>query len=198
MRLTVNTDYKVLRDATVPYAEKAFTFHRRLAEQLDGLLLLGRVEPSWPMHFARLIPSRSCPSVVRTLRGRSAPAPRLVTDSGFWRSLDDVDCVWLLGAALFSIAFLTVAACEKSCVLGARQDLPRYVASHHPRAARSALALLIEGAGGCSPAGIRSSWSGRTSSGGIAMPATLGVYVSLVDEPDIEDAVRDPATTRAS
>ena len=44
MRLAVYTDYKYRRDDMGVYAEKAFTlFIARLADELDGLVLLGRV-----------------------------------------------------------------------------------------------------------------------------------------------------------
>ena len=51
----------------------------------------------------------------------------------FWRSLDDVDAVWLLGPHLLAIGFAVLAAVRgKKVFLGVRQDLPRYVESRHP------------------------------------------------------------------
>jgi glycosyltransferase involved in cell wall biosynthesis len=51
----------------------------------------------------------------------------------FWRSLDDVDAVWLLGPHLLAIGFAVLAALRRKKVfLGVRQDLPRYVESRHP------------------------------------------------------------------
>ncbi len=51
----------------------------------------------------------------------------------FWRSLDDVDAVWLLGPHLLAIGFAVLAALRgKKVFLGVRQDLPRYVESRHP------------------------------------------------------------------
>jgi glycosyltransferase involved in cell wall biosynthesis len=195
MRLAVYTDYKYRCDASGVYAEKAFTlFIARLAEQLDGLVLLGRVDPKpgrWhyrlpesisfvPLPWYRTLarPLRAAPAMLRSIRR-------------FWRALDDVDVVWLLGPHLLSIAFLIVAALRrKRVVLGARQDLPRYVASRHPRRrSLRALAVTLEGA-----------WRVLARRYPIIVVgpdlerryrhaiAALGIYVSLVDESAIEDA----------
>jgi glycosyltransferase involved in cell wall biosynthesis len=195
MRLAVYTDYKYRCDATGVYAEKAFTlFIARLAEQLDGLVLLGRVDPKpgrWhyrlpesisfvPLPWYRTLarPLRAVPAMLRSIRR-------------FWRALDDVDGVWLLGPHLLSIAFLTVAAVRrKRVVLGARQDLPRYVASRHPhRRSLRALALLLEGAWRVlarrHPIVVVGPDLERRYRRAIAV---LGIYVSLVDESAIEDA----------
>ena len=195
MRLAVYTDYKYRSDATGVYAEKAFTlFIARLAEQLDGVVLLGRVDPKpgrWhyrlpesisfvPLPWYRTLarPLRAVPAMLRSIRR-------------FWRALDDVDVVWLLGPHLLSIAFLAVAVVRrKRVVLGARQDLPRYVSSRHPRRrSLRALALLLEGA-----------WRVLARRHPIIVVgpdlerryrhaiAALGIYVSLVDESAIEHA----------
>jgi glycosyltransferase involved in cell wall biosynthesis len=195
MRLAVYTDYKYRCDATGVYAEKAFTlFIARLAEQLDELVLLGRVDPELGQWHYRLPDSISFVPLpwYRTLARPLRAAPAMLRSiRRFWRSLDDVDAVWLLGPHLLSIAFLTVAALRrKPVVLGARQDLPRYVASRHPRRrSLRALALLLEGA-----------WRVLARRHPIIVVgpdlerryrhavAALGIYVSLVDESAIEDA----------
>lgn len=52
----------------------------------------------------------------------------------FWRSLSDLDCVWLLGPHPLGIAFAFLALLRgRRVVLGVRQDLPEYVRNRHPR-----------------------------------------------------------------
>ena len=195
MRLAVYTDYKYRRDDMGVYAEKAFTlFIARLADELDGLVLLGRVDPEPGQWHYRLPDSISFVPLpwYRTLARPLSAAPAMVRSiRRFWRSLDDVDAVWLLGPHLLSIAFLTVAVLRRRrVVLGARQDLPRYVASRHPRRrSLRALAVLLEGA-----------WRVLARRHPIVVVgpdlerryrhaiAALGIYVSLVDESAIEDA----------
>jgi glycosyltransferase involved in cell wall biosynthesis len=195
MRLAVYTDYKYRRDDMGVYAEKAFTlFIARLAEKVDGLVLLGRVDPepgkwhyrlpdsisfvSLPWYHSLAKPLRTAPAMLRSMRR-------------FWRALDDVDGVWLLGPHLLSIAFLALAALRrKSVVLGARQDLPRYVASRHPRRRTlRGLALLLEGVWRMLarryPVIVVGPDLERRYRRAIA---ALGIYVSLVDERVIEDA----------
>jgi glycosyltransferase involved in cell wall biosynthesis len=200
MRLAVYTDYKYRRDATGVYAEKAFTlFIARLAEELDGLVLLGRVDPRpgrWHYRLPRsvsFVPLAWYPTLARPLRA----APGMVRSiRRFWRALDDVDAVWLLGPHLLSIVFAVVAILRrKRVVLGARQDLPRYVASRHPnRRLLRAVALMLEGV-----------WRMLARRHPIIVVgpdlehryrrtrAALGIYVSLVEERAIEDAARERA-----
>jgi glycosyltransferase involved in cell wall biosynthesis len=193
MRFAVYTDYKYRRDPTGVYAEKAFTlFLARLADELDGLVLLGRLDPRPGQWHYRLPPSLSFvplpwyPSLARPL----AAAPAMLRSiRRFWRTLDDVDGVWLLGPHLLSLAFLLIAVVRrKRVLLGARQDLPRYVANRHPdRRTLQIAALILEGA-----------WRllARRHSIIVVGPdlerryrrarAVLGVYVSLIEERAIE------------
>jgi glycosyltransferase involved in cell wall biosynthesis len=193
MRFAVYTDYKYRRDPTGVYAEKAFTlFLARLADELDGLVLLGRLDPRPGKWHYRLpaslsfVPLPWYPSLTRPLT--VAPA-MLRSIRRFWRALDDVDGVWLLGPHLLSLVFLLVAVARRRRVLlGARQDLPRYVANRHPgRRTLQVAALILEGA-----------WRllARRHSIIVVGPdlerryrrarAVLGVYVSLIEERAIE------------
>jgi glycosyltransferase involved in cell wall biosynthesis len=196
MRVAVYTDYKYRRDAGGVYAEKAFSlFLARLANELDGLVLLGRLDPRpgrwhYPLPASiSFVPLPWYPSLAKPLK--AAPA-MLRSIRRFWRVLDHVDCVWLLGPYFLSIAFVAIAILRrKRVVLGVRQDLPRYVASRHPgrRTLRSA-ALLLEGAWRMlalrhsvivvGPDLERRYRHGR---------AVLGVYVSLIDEQEIKGAL---------
>jgi glycosyltransferase involved in cell wall biosynthesis len=193
MRFAVYTDYKYRHDSTGVYAEKAFTlFLARLADELDGLVLLGRLDPRPGTWHYRLpsalsfVPLPWYPSLARPLT--AAPA-MLRSIRRFWRALDDVDGVWLLGPHLLSLVFLLIAVVRrKPVLLGARQDLPRYVANRHPnRRTLKAAALILEGA-----------WRllARRHSIIVVGPdlerryrrarAVLAVYVSLIEERAIE------------
>src|SRR5207302_10947093 len=63
-----------------------------------------------------------------------AVARSLVVSLGrFWRLLDEVDTVWVLGPYPHSVALaLVVIARRRRLVLGARQDMPAYVRSRRP------------------------------------------------------------------
>jgi glycosyltransferase involved in cell wall biosynthesis len=200
MRFAVYTDYKYRRDPTGVYAEKAFTlFLARLAEELDGLVLLGRLDPRPGQWHYRLAPSLSFvplpwyPSLANPLR--AVPA-MLRSIRRFWRALDDVDGVWLLGPHLLSLAFVLVAiARRKRVFLGARQDLPRYVANRHPdRRTFQVVAQVLEGA-----------WRllARRHSIIVVGPdlerryrrarTVLGIYVSLVGQEAIDSSRTEAA-----
>ncbi len=137
MRLLVYTDYVYSRDVdgTVS-AERAF------ARFLDGLAghmevaVIGRLQPgagrahyvlsaiasfvALPHYLSLARPWSALPAMVRSLRI-------------FWRALEDVDAVWVLGPTPLTLAFAVLArARRRQIFLGVRQDLPRYVRSRHP------------------------------------------------------------------
>ena len=193
MRFAVYTDYKYRRDPRGVYAEKAFTlFLARLADELDCLVLLGRLDPrpgQWhyrlPSSFS-FVPLPWYPTLARPLTA----VPAMLRSIGrFWRVLDDVDGVWLLGPHLLSLAFVLIAVVRrKRVVLGARQDLPRYVANRHPdRRALQVVALVLEGAWRllarrCSIIVVGPDLERRYR----RARAVLGVYISLIEERAIE------------
>lgn len=151
MRLAVYTDYAYHRSGGRVYAERAFAiFLGRLRESVDRLVVLGRLSPPtgkarYPLGDAELIelpfypklsePLRAAPALVRSLRP-------------FWRAIDDVDCVWVLGPHVLAIGFALLAvARRKRVILGVRQDLPAYVRNRHPRRpGLRAFAFVLEGA----------------------------------------------------
>jgi glycosyltransferase involved in cell wall biosynthesis len=137
VRLGVYTDYHYWREGDSYYAERAFfTFITSLRPLMDRIVLFGRVNPRPGRSHYRVpddidfvelphYPSLAHPLAV--LRGMAGSLRR------FWRSLDDVDAVWLLGPHLLAIGFAVLAALRgKKVFLGVRQDLPRYVESRHP------------------------------------------------------------------
>ena len=133
------------------YAERAFAmFVARLGERIDRLVLLGREDPEPGRSHYRL-PVRTefvalpyYPSLAKPVSGAPAMARSLGT---FWRVLDDVDAVWLLGPSPLTVAFAVLARVRgRAVVLGVRQDLPRYARSRHPRRpAMLAAATVLEG-----------------------------------------------------
>jgi glycosyltransferase involved in cell wall biosynthesis len=65
----------------------------------------------------------------------------------FWRVLDDVDVVWLLGPHPSCFVLAALAALRgRRVVLGVRQDLPAYTRNRHPdRRSLQWMALALEG-----------------------------------------------------
>lgn len=152
MRLAVYTDYAYHRLGGEVRAERAFAiFLAGLANEFDRLVLIGRLSPDgararYPVGArAELVPLPFYASLARPWRALPAFARSLIA---FWRGLDEVDCVWLLGPHPLAICFALLAtARRRRVVLGVRQDLPAYVRNRHPgRFGLLAAALALEGA----------------------------------------------------
>jgi glycosyltransferase involved in cell wall biosynthesis len=137
VRLAVYTDYVYRRADGAVYAERAFAlFLARLGEQLDRLVIVGRLDPRPGVSHYRLpddvefVPLPHYPSLVDARRSVPAMARSL---GRFWRVLGGVDGAWLLGPYALSIMFALLAALRgRRIALGVRQDTPRYVRSRHP------------------------------------------------------------------
>lgn len=152
MRLGVYTDYAYRREGEAVYAQRAFAvFLAEVAAWFDDALLVGRLEPEAGRSHYRLppalcfVPLPHYPSLTRPLASIPAAARSI---RRFWRVLDQVDVVWLLGPQGLAVPFLLLALLRRRrAVLGVRQDLPRYVRSRHPgRLWIHVAALLLEGA----------------------------------------------------
>ena len=148
------------------YADRALViFLAAVAAGLERMVLLGQLDPQLPrahyrvpdgVEFGRCRAIRACsagavPAMLRSLRR-------------FWRLLDDVDGVWLLGPHPLGLAFaLIVGLRRRRVALGVRQDFPVYVRTRHPgRRGVQALAELLERAPGAFwPAAARPWWSAR-------------------------------------
>jgi glycosyltransferase involved in cell wall biosynthesis len=118
---------------------------------VDRLVLVGRLDPRpgrWHyripegVEFAPLphYPALSQPLVAA--RGMAGSLRR------FWRALDEVDAVWLLGPHPLALAFAALAAARRRrVVLGVRQHLPAYARKRHPgKRGILAAALVLEAA----------------------------------------------------
>jgi glycosyltransferase involved in cell wall biosynthesis len=150
VRLLVYGDYAYHLEEGELSAEVSFAlFAARLRGEFERLVMIGRESPS-----AELTPypcgdgvelvalpyydSLANPVSVAVAAGRSL--------TRFWRTLRDVDVVWLLGPHPLAVAFVLLSAARgKRVVLGIRQDLPAYVRNRRPgRRAMSAAASLLE------------------------------------------------------
>jgi len=151
LRLGVYTDYAYeLIDGEV-YAERAFAlFLARLRSEFAGLTVIGRIRPvsegkaRYPLGTGvAVLPLPFYASLANPLRTLGPLARSLRV---FWRGLDELDAVWLLGPHPLAIAFALMAlARRKRVVLGVRQDLPAYAKSRHPgRPAMAAIARVLE------------------------------------------------------
>lgn len=139
MRLAVYTDYSYKQDAAGVSGERAFVrFMTSLRPFVDRLVLVGRLDASpgrshYPLgegvEFMGLPYYESLTRPLEVLRSLGGSMRR------FWRLLDEVDTVWLLGPYAHAVGFALLALVRgRRVVLGVRQDLPRYVRSRHPGA----------------------------------------------------------------
>lgn len=137
MRLAVYTDYEYRSDGTRRYGQRAFVvFLEALRERVEELVLVGRLDPKpgsshYPLHEdTELVGLPHYESLGHPL---AVARSLLVSVKLFWRLLDEVDTVWVLGPYPHSVllALLTIAR-RRRLVLGVRQDMPLYVRSRRP------------------------------------------------------------------
>ena len=138
MRLGVYTDYSYTSEDGAVYAERAFIlFLAELAQHVDGVVLLGRLDPSpgrshYPVpasiEFVALPHYRSAANPFGVARAAAGSVRR------FWAALRAVDAVWLLGPNPLALVFAALARLRGArIVLGVRQDLREYARRRHPR-----------------------------------------------------------------
>jgi glycosyltransferase involved in cell wall biosynthesis len=140
LRLGVYTDYTYHRDSAGVSGERAFVrFMTGLRPLVARLVLIGRLDPTpgrshYPLEpgveflglpYYTSLTRRPIKAIVSL--GRSAVR--------FWRLLDELDTVWLLGPYIHTIGFALIALVRRrTVVLGVRQDFPIYARSRHPGA----------------------------------------------------------------
>ena len=137
MRLAVYTDYVYRQDGGAVYAERAFAlFVARLADHLDGITIVGRLDPRPGRSHYRLpdgIEFVPLPHYTSVVDLRSSLPAMLRSVAVFWRVVGRVDGAWLLGPNLLSMSFAVVTALRgRRVALGVRQDTPTYVRTRHP------------------------------------------------------------------
>jgi glycosyltransferase involved in cell wall biosynthesis len=150
VRLAVYNDYRYWRVDGKIRTERAFiAFLGGIADQVDRLVLPGRLDPGPDdeglAHYElpagiEFVPLPWYESLVdpRTaIRGLSASL------KAFWRVLDEVDAVWLLGPHPLCFPYAAMAALRrKRIALGVRQDMPTYARTRHP--GRRSIHLLAD------------------------------------------------------
>jgi len=137
VRLGVYTDYSYARANGTLHAEQSFSiFLAGLATRVERLVLIGRLNPE--LERARY-PLPAAAEFVALPYYASLARPWNVAWSiggslrRFWRTLDGIDAVWLMGPHPLSLAFVLLARVRgRKVFLGVRQDLPVYVRRRHP------------------------------------------------------------------
>ena len=148
MRVAVYTDYTYQRRGGRIFGDRAFAvFLDQLRPHLSGLTLVGRLRPGddqarYPVGDD--VELLELPYYERLSRP-FAVLPALARSLGlFWRSLPEVDAVWVLGPHPLATAFAILAKLRrKRVILGVRQDMQAYVSSRHPRRWDLRLAALV-------------------------------------------------------
>jgi glycosyltransferase involved in cell wall biosynthesis len=138
VRLCVYADYPYQRLPEGISASLSFAvFINEVANRLGGVVLMGRLDPSVStmrhpvVPHSRFVALPYYESLTRPLAVLRAIAGSL---RRCWRTLDEVDCVWLFGPHPFAIAFAAIAALRgKRVILGVRQNWPVYIRKRHPR-----------------------------------------------------------------
>jgi glycosyltransferase involved in cell wall biosynthesis len=137
VRLAVYTDYEYCSDGVQRYGQRAFVVYlEALRQHVEQLVLVGRFDPRpgsshYPLHEdTELVGLPHYESLGRPWLVARSLAISLVR---FWRLLDQVDTVWVLGPYPHSILLaLLTALRRRTLVLGVRQDMPVYVRSRRP------------------------------------------------------------------
>ncbi|MGH3262531.1 MAG: hypothetical protein ACRDNS_11080, partial [Trebonia sp.] len=150
MRLAVYTDYPYHRIDGAVYAERAFAvFLAALAEEVGGLKVIGRLDPT-PTHGRYPLGESVSLVGLPHYQRLSDPGPAIRGMAGaitrFWRAMDDIDCIWILGPHPLAFAFALLARIRgKPVVLGVRQQSPEYIRHRHPgRRAFLAAAIAMQ------------------------------------------------------
>lgn len=150
-RLGVYTDYKYSLSGGRPYAERAFAiFMAELARRLGGVKVIGKLDPEGVPRYAlgdevEFVALPHYPSLSHTWPAIRAMVGSLIP---FWRALDDLDCIWILGPHPLAFPFALFARLRgRRVFLGVRQDSVAYMRSRHPNSRVSiAIARAMDGA----------------------------------------------------
>lgn len=135
--MAVHTDYVYRQQDGAVFADRAFViFLARIAQSTEKMVIAGRLDPEPGRSHYELAPEiefLALPHYKSLLNPLSVLGAVLGSLRRFWRALDDVDVVWLLGPYLTSLVFYVLAVARgKTVVLGVRQDLPEYARRRHP------------------------------------------------------------------
>jgi len=119
------------------YAERAFAlFLAALAGRVQRLVVVGRLRPDGGSARYRLPEGTdfiALPYYERLAQPVTASVAMARSLRAFWRGLDDVDAVWLLGPHPLALIFALIAGLRRRrLILGVRQDLVAYMGSRYP------------------------------------------------------------------
>jgi glycosyltransferase involved in cell wall biosynthesis len=137
VRVAVYTDHLFWRRDGELYSDRSFPgFLGRLEPLVGSLVFLARVDPT-PGAAQHRMPAGTEIVEMPFVGSLSNPLhlARMMAGSvrRFWKVLDRVDAVFLVGSYLVSFVFAAMAAVRgKRVVLGVRQDLPQYARGRHP------------------------------------------------------------------
>ena len=137
LRLGVFTDHLFWRTGDRIYSDRAFPiFVAGMAGMFERLVIIARVHPDPGRSHYELAPGvelEPLPWVENMSRVKDILSMTARSLRRFWRALDDVDVVWLVGSYAVSLPFALMAAARgKRVAFGIRQDLPRYARGRHP------------------------------------------------------------------
>lgn len=195
LRIGVYTDYAYHQLDGTLYAQRAFAiFLNELANHFRQLTLIGRLDPEPGRARYRL--SSQIGFVPLPFYGRLNHLGAVAKAAGrailsFWRALDDLDAVWLLGPHPFAFIFFVLATLRgRKVVLGVRQDSVSYMRSRHPgKRAYLMIARLMEWGfiqlGRIAP--VVAVGPDIASRYGRSARAVLPIAVSLVKAEDLRD-----------
>jgi glycosyltransferase involved in cell wall biosynthesis len=137
LRLGVYADFSYRVDGDSVYAELPFSrFIEGLAPHCERLVVIGRLDPS-PGRFPYLLRAAQFVALPHYSSGADLGAVLRAVPASirrFWRALDDLDVVWVLGpnppqALLFA---LLGRLRRRRVVLGVRQNLPELIRHRRP------------------------------------------------------------------
>jgi glycosyltransferase involved in cell wall biosynthesis len=137
LRLAVYTDHLFWRDGDALYSDRVFPlFAARLATMVERFVFIARVDPAPGRSHYRMpdgIAVQPMPWVANLSRPLDVLSMTVRSLRRFWRVLDEVEVVWLVGSYPVSLVFAVLATLRgKRVALGVRQDLPSYARSRHP------------------------------------------------------------------
>jgi len=137
VRLAVYTDYEYRSDGVHRYGQRAFVvFLEALRPHVDRLVLVGRLDPQPGRSHYKLHEDTELvglPHYTSLAHPWSVARSLLASIWRFWRLLDEVDVVWVLGPYPHSVVFALITALRRrTLVLGVRQDTRAYIRSRRP------------------------------------------------------------------
>jgi glycosyltransferase involved in cell wall biosynthesis len=137
LRLAVHTDDLYRCDGESISSDLAFAlFLGGLTEFVDRLVLVGRLHPE-PGRAPHRLPAGADFVALPYFSDLTRPLAMARVLPGalrkFWRLLDEIDAVWLLGPSPLGFAFAGLARLRgRSASLGVRMNYPAYVRYRHP------------------------------------------------------------------